>query len=222
MKHTLFIFCCFLIAISCSAQDYFEGEIKYKITYKSLAPDLDDSFWVQQAGDTITAHIQENQFVMLSNSSGELGWSKVTVFLDKGYGLTEFEHLDTIYKRNFSSFQQELISIERNQSDPKEILGELCESVSIEQKAIENGQTVYVSNATHYFNPKYKLNKELYKNYTVSFWDLYAQESGAISLYSDVNMFPYYDSIQEAFWIEQKSINPTIFDIPTNKIIIEH
>lgn len=211
----------FALTINSYSQDYFEGEINYTTAYTSLNPSIPTDFLETELGTSFTAYIKEDRYVMLNHATGEKGWAKVTIRLDQGYSYTETEKSDTIVKSKFGNDNNELLKFKRNTDDKKEVLGTLCESVTISYKPINTKTYFHKFNGTYYFDPQYKLNVELYKNYTDGYWNLFVEESGAISIRNETEYFPLFKVIQEAISIEKKEIPLHIFEPNPSKVIVE-
>ena len=209
------IFQAFIVFICISmtnAQEYFEGKIEYTVTYETLSPDIYVSYLEKEIGTSFTAYIQEDRFAMIYHATGEQGWMKTIIRLDENYTYVEFEKSDVIIKTKFGSQDYNFIALKRNPKDQKEILGELCESVSIEYDD-QNSDPFYKNfKGTYYFNPKYKLNTKLYKNYTEGFWNLITEETGTISLRNESEYGNLFKSVEQATSIEQKSIPNVMFE----------
>ena len=223
MKNTLrisiLLFFSFITILS--AQDFFEGELKYKIDYESLNPNIPESYLERELGSSFSAYVKEDRYTMIYDAKGTQGWMKVIVRLDQGYTYTEYEKLDTIVKTKFGSEKNKLVHFKRNSANKKEILDELCESVSIHYEPQDPTSYFQSFQGTYYFNPKYKLNSKLYDNYTDGFWNLFVGESNAISIRNEISFSPLFKSIQEVTSIEPKQIPLEMFEPNTAKIIAE-
>lgn len=210
-----------LLVSNIYGQEYFEGEINYKIKYEPINPNIPTNYLETELGKTFTAFVKEDRYAMIYQATGQKGWLKVIVRLDQGYSYTEFERSDTIVKTKFGKQKEELIKFNRNSANKKEILGELCESVSITYKSTDPESFFQMFNGTYYFDPRYKLNKNLYENYTDGFWSLYVEESESISIRNETEFYPLFKAVQEATSITEKQIPFSIFEIDENKVITE-
>ncbi len=199
-------------------QEYFEGEIQFKITYDSKSIPVE--YFVKELGDSFTAYVKEDRYVMQYHGTGELGWTKIIVRLDEGYTYTEFEKNDTIRKSKFGSEKNNLLTIRRN-TETKKVLGENCESVTIYYQILDKTSPFKSVKGTYYFNPKYKLNPEQYKNYTDGFWNLYAKEAESLSLRNETEFYPLFKFVQEAVFVEEKEIPLKVFELNKRKVIVE-
>ncbi|MAB47526.1 MAG: hypothetical protein CMC05_02740 [Flavobacteriaceae bacterium] len=212
----------FTFTFSANAQDYFEGVVEYSISYESLNENIPKEAFETEMGKSMTAYVKEDRYAMTYYGTGQLGWMKVIVRLDEGYSYTEFEKNDTIIKEKLSTAKETLIEFKRNKKAKKTVLGEECESVTIHYKSDDPDGFLTESKGTYYFSSKYKLNSELYKDYTNGFWNLYAEESGAISIRNETELIPLLKAITVANSIESKELSNDIFE-PNDKkpIIIE-
>ena len=102
----------------------------------------------------------------------------------------------------------------------KIILNESCQSISLSYKSQDPESYFTETYGTYYFNPKYKLNSKLYKNYTDGFWNLYVEESEAISLRNEIELRPLLRAVQEANSIRKEELSNTLFEPNKEKIII--
>jgi hypothetical protein len=212
----------FLILISnVYGQDYFEGEINYKIEYETLNPNIPASYLETELGKSFTAYVKEDRYAMIYHATGQQGWMKIIVRLDQGYSYTEFQKSDTIVKSKFGTENNELIEFKRNLEDKKLVLGELCESITINYKPTDPKSFFQTFRGKYYFDPKYKLNANLYKNYTDGFWNLYVKESESISIRNETEFSPLFRAIQEAISIEIKDTPFSMFEPNVSKIINE-
>lgn len=202
------------------AQDYFEGVVNYKISYESLNENIPVNFFETQIGTSMTAYVKEDRYTMIYHGKGELGWMKTIVRLDEGYTYTEYEKNDTIIKEKFGSQKETLIEFKRNKKDKKIILDEPCESITLSHKSNDPDEYFSETHGKYYFNPKYKLNANLYKNYTDEFWNLYVEESEAISLRNEMELRPLLKAIQEAESISREIVSKKIFEPNKEKVII--
>ncbi len=212
----------FLLLISKSyGQEYFEGQIEYKIEYELLNPNISKDYLYTELGNSFTAYVQEDRYAMIYHGKGQLGWMKIIVRLDQGYSYTEYEKKDTISKTKFGLEKNKLLEFNRNSDNKKEVLGELCESITIEYKPSDPKSFFQTYKGKYYFNPKYKLNSDLYKNYTDGFWNLFVKESKSISIRNETEFYPLFKANQEAVSIDKKKIPTKIFEPNNQKVIFE-
>lgn len=204
---------------SLSAQEFFEGELNYKIQYELIDKNIPAEFLEIELGKSFTAYVQEDRYAMIYHAKGQQGWMKVIVRLDQGYSYTEFEKLDTITKSKFGKEINELIKFKRNPNDKRKILGENCESITLQYKSKEIGSPFQEIRGKYYFNPIYRLNANLYSEYTDGFWNLFVKESGAISIRNEIEFYPIFKAVQEATSITQKKVDKIMFEPNKNKVI---
>lgn len=210
-----------LIITNMSGQEYFEGVLEYKVSYESFSESIPTELLENEFGTSFTAYVQEDRYAMVYHSTGQFGWMKVIVSLKEGYSYTEFENSDTITKSRLNIGQEELIEFKRNSDTKKMVLGELCESVTINFKPLASDSFYQEQRGTHYFNPKYKLNAKLYENYTDGFWNLFVAESNAISIRNETEFYPLFKKIDEATSIDTKAVPDAIFKLDPNKTVLE-
>lgn len=217
----LFVLLLITVAINSHAQEYFEGEIQYAISYEAINPNIPIAVLETEMGTSFTAYIKEDRYTTIYSGTGQLGWTKIITRLDQGYSYTEFEKSDTIVKSKFGSEKNELLFIEKNKAAKKIVLGTLCESVSMEYKPGDPEAFYESYKGTYYFDPRYALNSALYENYVDGFWNLYVKESGAISIRSETEFSPFFKAIQEATTIEAKKMDLSLFEPNPLKVIKE-
>ncbi|MEW7289641.1 hypothetical protein [Aquimarina sp. 2304DJ70-9] len=202
-------------------QEYFEGELQYKIEYEPLNKNIPVSYLEKEMGKSFSAYVQEDRYIMIYHATGELGWMKIMVMLNEGYTYTEFENSDTITKVKFANEKDKLIEFKRNSDDKREILNEMCESITINYQPTDSDSFFQIFRGKYYFNPKYKLNDKLYENYTDGFWNLYVNESKSISIRNETEFYPIFKTIQEVTSITEKEILDEMFELNKSKIIFE-
>ncbi|WP_405208028.1 hypothetical protein [Aquimarina sp. LLG6339-5] len=212
----------FLLLISnMYGQEYFEGQIEYKIEYEPINPNIPRGYLSTELGDSFTAFVQEDRYTMIYNGKGELGWMKIIVRLDEGYSYTEYEKKDTITKAKFGLEKDKLLEFSRNPDDKKIVMDELCESITINYQPSNPKAFFKTFRGKYYFNPKYKLNSKLYENYTNGFWNLFVKESNSISIRNETEFYPFFKATQEAISIDEKKIPSKIFEPNNSKVIFE-
>lgn len=199
------------------SQEYFEGEIYYHIEYDLLNDKLSKNILIQEMGDSIVAYIKSDKFILMHNTKGKLGNKRTIFLLKEGYGYIDFEKSDTIMKFGLSKKSGELIKFSRNYKDKRHILNELCESITIEFKTIKN-DLVQEHRGKYYFSSKkQRLDPKFYKNYKNNYWNLFVQESESISLRNEIEYFPAFKFVQQAYAIVKREIPDSIFQINKNK-----
>lgn len=224
MKNNLRIlkFLLLLIVSNIYGQEYFEGELNYKIEYQAINPNISTEYLAKELGDSFTAYVKEDRYMMIYHGKGQLGWMKIIVRLDQGYSYTEYEKKDTIIKTKFGLEKEKLLELKRNSDDRREVLGELCESITLNYEPSDPESFFQILRGKYYFNPKYKLNSKLYENYTDGFWNLFVKESESISIRNETEFYPLFKAIQEAISIEEKEISIEVFEPNSSKIILEN
>ncbi len=148
---------------------YFEGEVHFKVSCKSLDSRIPQEYLENEVGDSFIGKVKENKYLMIQNSNGELGNYKMIVLLDEGIGYEIYEKSDTIYKFSLLDNPDELLEVTMDEDFTRVILEDSCKSVTIKYKpSVTSGVIEYVE-AKYFFNTKYKLNKEKYKNHNYTF-----------------------------------------------------
>ena len=218
LKKTLFTIV-FLFVIVCQSQEYFEGEIQYEVEFEALSEHMSAEFMAKEFGNSFTAYIKEDRYALVYNGSGTKGWMKVIIRLDEGCSYTEYEKVPTISKAKFSPEKNELLLFERNHKEQKNVLGEKCESVTINQRPSEDIPFVKEIKGTYYFSPKYSLNPEKYKDHQEDYWNKYVEESRAISIRNETEYSPFFVSTSEAISVKQKKMDDSLFEPNPNKEI---
>lgn len=222
MKYKLLgvLFLSLIYSKNISSQDYFEGEIYFKVNYKSLDSIASENTMIFQLGDSITSYIKEDKFVLIRNSKGKLGKRKTIFFPEKGFSYVEYENLDTIFRYNLKKKSGMLLKFKRN-TKKKYVLNHDCESVIIEYKPNQSKKEIFSKISGEYFfsTDKFRLNPEVYSNYESNFWNLYVKESGAISLKSKVKYLPFFESTQKVYAIIKRGLSESIFIVDKNKFI---
>jgi len=221
MKNKLIILILLMVITNVGAQDYFEGEIQYTINYEPINKKISASILEKELGNSLTAYVKDDRYAMVYHGNGSNGWMKVVVLLKEECTYTEFEKSDTITKTKFGKSKQRLLLFKRNLENKKEVLNEMCESITINYESKEKEAFFQISKGTYYFNPKYKLNTDFYKNDTDSYWNLFVGESKSISIRNETEYYPLFKVVQEAVFIKKKKISNKIFVINKSKFIKE-
>lgn len=214
------LLCVFVFSYYSFSQEYFEGEVYYKIDYESFIKNLPKEALAKEMGDTLVGYIQENKYAMTFNTKGELGANKTIVLLAEGYSYMDFAKSDTIYKSKLDKEPGSLLKFRHNPEDKKSILGDLCESITINYEATP-GSFYKTRNAKYYFNTKYTLNPNMYKNHKENFWHLFVGESKSITVRNEVEYLSLFKSTQQAYKIVKKKIPDDFFKIDKTKFIKE-
>ena len=224
MKKTLLLVQIFLFSFfgSLTAQEYFEGQIDYKVEYKSLDNDIPTEFLSYALGDSFTAYIKEDKYIIIFNTKAEQGWTKAIIRLDEGYQYVEYEKTDTIYRSKLDTIDSKLIEIKKNEDQRKLILGEECPSITLKYESTDPDAVFKKTDGTHYYNPKYRLNPKKYKNYKSEFWNMYVEMSEAISIRNEHIYEGLFESVSEATAINERKIPDDLFVLNSNKVLIEN
>lgn len=219
IKYGYLIIQLLLIPIIGNCQDYFEGKIHYKVEYEKINQNIPDGFLETQMGDSFDAFVKEDKYLMIYNTKGELGTIKTLIRLDEGYSYLIAEKSDTIYKSPLDNEKDKLLKLVKITDNKKEILGEMCDFVVLEYETNNPDNFFKISRGKHYYNPKYKLNPEKYKNHISGFWNQYVDAAQAISIRNEHEYEGLFKSVSYATEIEQQSIPDDMFMIDNTKII---
>lgn len=216
MKNLMILGCFILCQFSC-AQKYFEGKVTFNKTYEPIDTRLTAELLAEYYGNWMIGMVQENRYLMYAplNSKDTM---KIYYFLESSDGYIENSNSDTI---EHFRIDEELAVLKNVKSvnSKKMVLGELCSAVSIEYKP--NIDYIEKVIGVYYFNPKYKLNKELYIHHKDNFWNLFVAKSGSISVRNEITYFPIYKAIYQASNIEEQKIDDRLFILNPNKFIKE-
>ncbi len=224
-KHLLFCVVWVILAVSCSVlkkgtdSEYFEGIIKYKLTYQSLNPMISDVELSRQLGDELVFYIAEDKYAMVRNTGGHFGTTITTYLLDEGIGFIEYEKSDTLYKFDITRTSEKLIDVSSIITDQATILNRKCHSIEISYSP-QNGMVEEVR-TKFYFDPNIKLNQKKYKKHKEGFMDVYAEKTGAISLKNEILNKGFFSSVQEAVTITPQKMEDRQFLPDSEKIIVD-
>lgn len=181
---------------SLQGQDYFEGNILFKLTYydsvgnkispESIGRDSEMSYFI--SGGNYKSLNENGILMQLYNSS------------DNKYYFTNQGQVQAI-DASFKYPQQGLVTKLNGKED---ILGHTCSKLSIES---ENDVTVY------YFTANIMVNIEPYKNHDFGHWKLMLESTGgALALKYEIKS-PNMKVIMEAVEIHEMSLNEDDFNI---------
>jgi len=202
------------------SQNYFEGAIHFELNYKIKDNRIDKNDLIREMGDSITAFIKEDKFILLNNSKGRLGKRKTIFHLKQGVCYVDYENLDTIMKYDLNKTLGKLLRFKRDQKNTTYVLGKLCESIFIEQGINISNSSSKKKSSKYFFNKgELKLNPKYYDKYKINFYDLYASQSGSIPLRIDVEYSSLYSYSQEAYAIIKHEYPDSTFAIDSSKII---
>ncbi|NAS13332.1 hypothetical protein [Poritiphilus flavus] len=222
LRTVLFIALSLSVFLNSYSQDYFEGEVHFKINYEPLMDQISEELLIQEFGDTLIGYVQERRYIMETNTKGEMGRTRLIMMMDENYAYLDGDKSDTIYKYRLDKESAKLLRIEKKESETATVLGDVCPSVELDYETTDPNSYFKQSIGRYYYNPKYRLNKEAYANHESGFWNLYVNEAGAISVLNMVVTWPIYRSIMKAFKIHETKVPDKMFDLnQTQKIIKE-
>ncbi|MDT0539075.1 hypothetical protein [Croceitalea sp. P059] len=209
----------FILSFLSYSQEYFEGKIHYTIEYETINKNIPDGYLETQMGDSFNAFVKEDKYIMVHNGTGELGAMKTIIRLDEGFSYVIYENSDTIYKSPLNLEKNKLLILKKVTNEKKEVLGEMCDYVSIDYENNDPNSFFKVVRGKHFFNPKYKLNPEKYKNHTSGFWNQFVDLSQSICIRNEHEYEGLFKSVSYATEIKQENIPEAMFLMDSTKII---
>ncbi len=214
----LFYFFLFLFSNAYS-QSYFEGDLYYEISYHIDNDKLSKRDLIRGIGDSLSVYLKEDKFITVHNSKGKLGKRKTIFLLKEGFGYIDYEKSDTILKFDLSKKSGNLMKFIRNEDKKRVVMGNVCKSITIEY-SFKNSKYFKKHFGNYFFSTsKYQLNPIYYKGFRNNFWNLYAEESGAISLRNEIEYFPFYKYTQQVYASIKRKLPDSMFIIDKNKYI---
>lgn len=144
---------------------------------------------------------------------------KSIIRLDEGFSYLLYENSDTIYKSSLEIINDKLLNLKIVTNDKKEVFGEMCDYVILDYKTGDPNAFFKVVRGKHYFNPKYRLNSKMYKDYKSGFWNQYVNEANAISIRNEHEYEGLFKSVSYATDIIEQEISDEIFVIDSDKFI---
>lgn len=214
------ILCKFFHANSFSQEshEYFEGEVTFSSEFESLDPDIPDEYWYYVFGHSLVGIVKEDKYKTITISESE-GITTTYYYLREKKIYMESSKSDTIKWYPLDEESGELISVLKNKEEKKFLLGALRESVTLEY--IPNDLYIEKVLSTHYYMPEHKLNKELYANHKTSFWNLFINESGSISVRNEGFIYPFLKRIDQVTNIEERYVDDSELEFDTTKVVVK-
>ncbi|RNC86012.1 MAG: hypothetical protein ED557_04375 [Balneola sp.] len=213
-----FIFAFFqLNAVAQNSSEYFEGEVTFSVEHESINSEIPTDYFYYLFGNSMTGIVTEKKYKTITKSLG-LGISTTYYDLENKKVYMESSESDTIRWYPLDEENGELISVQRNKEEKKFLFDGLRESVTIEY--IPNNPNIERIVGTFYFHPDYKLNKELYANHKYSFWNLFINESGSISIRNESYIYPLFKSIAQVTNIEEREVLDSELEFDKTKILV--
>lgn len=221
----LLLLALFFVNYLCQAQntqqDFFEGEVEFKIEVKALDGRISQSLLEKDVGTSMIGKVKRDKYLMYQNTKGEFGGTKMIFLLSEGVGFLEYEKSDTIYKFSIEENQDSLIDIIVDYENKKTVLEESCSSVNFKYVPKETYGMIEYVDAKYFFNENYKLDKDQYSNHKLNFWNKFVSASnGAISVRNEILTYPLFLTIYEAVKITKKDIPETEFELSKGKTIL--
>jgi hypothetical protein len=218
-KPLIFLFLLFTLGVN--AQDYFEGQIDYKVEYESLNEDIPSAALSYVMGKSFTAYVKEDKYVMIHKVFTASGYRYSITRLDEGYHYLYSQKEDTIFRSKLSENKNKLLEIKKLTDAPKEVLGEMCTAIYIKEENKDPSVPFTIQEGLHYYNPKYKLNAAKYSKHQTGFWNEYARLSESISIRNEHHYPGFFKSTSYAIKIEAKPISDDLFELPKDKVIVD-
>lgn len=200
--------------------EFFEGDIEFSITYESINPNISEEFLESILGDKMIGIVKHDKYKTIKPSSAGFSGRSIYYFLDENTGYIDYDDKDTIFKFKLDESPGYLIEMKEENKDKKEILGQKCPSILIDY--VPNDQSNFTRiTGRYYYDSRFKLDPEKYKNHKESFWNLYVEKSGSISVRNEITNYPIYKSIYQALKVIPKEVDDSEFELNPKKIIVE-
>tara|TARA_A100000171_G_scaffold48657_1_gene56400 strand:+ start:1512 stop:2144 length:633 start_codon:yes stop_codon:yes gene_type:complete len=191
-----------LLAVSFStvcAQD-FEGKITYKVTHESKMPNVSNEQIGMLMGASQDYYIKNNHYKTLSNGQ-YFQWQLYDASQNRLY--SKMTVSDTLYWVDGSFEEGPLVSF-KFLDNKEEVLGIECDVLEV---VTETGKTTY------YFNSKYSINAELFKDHKFGGWSFYVEKTKSLPLKTIVENAEY-NVISIASRIERMELEDAFFILP--------
>jgi hypothetical protein len=182
-----------------SAQSYFEGEIIYKNSYESKAPNVTNEQMEMALGTRQEYFIKDGNYLSRLNGLSlreQLYDSKTNRLYHK------MPVSDTLYWLDGSLDMDPVISSELVKN-AENVLGNECDALVVKTK---NGT------ATFYFSSKYKIKAELYTKHIFGSWAHFVGKCGAVPLKSVIEN-SHFKSVSIATEIKPMPLEDNYFKI---------
>ncbi len=195
----LFIFLFFTINLL-SAQDDFEGVLKFKIDFKDKTGEMSDEELKYLMGTEQTYFLKAKKYHSYTN-----GAFKVTTY---------HEGKDTIFTKMASS---NMLIYELTNVEEEKILSHKFEKTDLKILNYQCQLLVVKTNKgihKYYFSPELKTKPEYYKNHKSGLWHFFTEKTdGALSIKAISDLEDLYTCI-ELISVERKTLNDSIFIKP--------
>lgn len=197
----------FLFQTSLSAQEYFEGILKFKVKAQDKTGQMSDEETALYMGTEQTYSIKGKKYKSVLN-----GMLKLTSFHEgKDTIFSQMVGQNNLFYELTSVAEEKVISYEFKKTD-KVVLGYACELLEVKT---DKGFHQY------YFNRKLKCAPETYKNHKMGLWDFFTEKTGsALSIISISDVEDIKLSI-ELIAVDRKKLDDSIFikpDLPFTKM----
>ena len=207
MKTILTLTICLFAAWCARAQKSFEGKVTYSLQFISNTPGVSGDVIGQRVGTTQLYYTKGANYKYEVNGTIDQ-WSVYVAKEKRVYGKSTLT--DTLKWYSVTTNHDTIYHTELKENDTT-ILGYPCARLTFTCKS---GIQVY------YFNRKFFVNADLYRDYReVDYFD-YLAISGAVAL-KEVFISPGFTEVVTATKIEQIPIDDKIFELPPNAPVAE-
>lgn len=190
-----------------ASNEYFEGEVHFRVTTKALDKRIPQEILDRETGTEMIGKVNRDKYLMYQNTGGKLGAVKTILLLEEGIGYVEYANSDTINQFSIEVPPGELLKAQVNEEDHKVILGDTCRSMTFKYTPTNSYGVIEYVEATYYFNPRFKLDKEKYAKHKMSFWNKFVEMgNGGVSVRNEIINYPIYSTTYEATKIIEKAI----------------
>ncbi len=145
-----------LISLTGFAQN-FEGKIVYKNSYKSKVPNFSDEQFTTAAGVHVDYYIKGNNYMCTFDGTYMKGMTYIGA---ENKGFTYLGISDSVYWEDYSVYNDTATGYEIKK-DAAYVMGLLCDAIIV---------TSHKGKVTSYYNKKYGIDPEVYKNHANGHW----------------------------------------------------
>jgi hypothetical protein len=201
MTKSILFFAFLLLTISSVAQS-FEGNIIYKTSYKSKIPGATDEQLSTMMGATQDYFIKDGDYKSVMNGT-LLQWQLYINQDNKLYA--KMANNETIFWNDGAVNPDEVLKTEINKNST-EVLGYRCDEIILTCKS-----GIY----KYYFNAKFAVSPELFRNHKFGNWYEFISRSGALPLKYVIDSQQFtMESI--AIEIKEMKLDKNQFELPPN------
>jgi hypothetical protein len=186
---------------SCLVAQPFEGTITYKNTYFSKIPSFSDQQLTSVMGDRQEYYLKGGNYKSVTNGT----YSNLQIYKASDNKLYhQLGISDTLY---WIDGAKENDPIKKHQISKSEetVLGVKCDVLTIETAT---------GTASFYFNPKYAVDPDLFKNHNYVNWNFVMEQIKAVPLKFEIET-PQFRLISIATEIKPQKLDDKVFDLPS-------